>query len=361
MKKFIFAMVAMIATMSMYAQHVESQNFIDNTAVSIKGGISGLTCPEFNGYENFGHSLQASVGVGVEKWITPIWGFGIDGTFGITNGSSKGAFQSGNWFNYVTVMGQTKLNLTTLCLGYTGEPRKFELIPSVGIGWIHGFYRSTLVEGTYTSDANDLGTKFSVDFKYNVTPRLSVVATPYFAYNLTNEHASKHHNSMLEWQPRFDVRNSWYGLEVGVSYRLGNTFKVCNKTHTQAEVDALNAEINELREKLEKKPTTVTVVQYIDKAVVETVDNNYTVLFKQGKSDVGDLSDIAKKLNKTDASITIVGSTSPEGSEKFNRNLALARANAVKDALVKAGVDKDRITVTNEYGKQRNATIILSK
>ena len=64
---------------------------------------------------------------------------------------------------------------------------------------------------------------------------------------------------------------------------------------------------------------------------------------------------------KTDASITIVGSTSPEGSEKFNRNLALARANAVKDALVKAGVDKDRITVTNAYGKQRNATIILSK
>lgn len=164
---------------------------------------------------------------------------------------------------------------------------------------------------------------------------------------------------MLEWQPRFDVRNSWYGLEVGVSYRLGNTFKVCNKTHTQAEVDALNAEINELREKLEKKPEMV--VQYVDKAVVETVDNNYTVLFKQGKSDVGDLSDIAKKLNKTDASITIVGSTSPEGSEKFNRNLALARANAVKDALVKAGVDKDRITVTNEYGKQRNATIILSK
>ena len=251
-------------------------------------------------------------------------------------------------------MGQTKLNLTNLCLGYTGEPRKFELIPSVGIGWIHGFYRST-------NDANDLGTKFSVDFKYNVTPRLSVVATPYFAYNLTNKQASKHHNVMFKGQPRFDVHNSWYGLEVGVSYRLGNTFKVCNKTHTQAEVDALNAEINELREKLEKKPTTVTVVQYIDKAVVETTDNSYTVLFKQGKSDVGDLSDIAKKLNKTDASITIVGSTSPEGSEKFNRNLALARANAVKDALVKAGVDKARITVTNEYGKQRNATIILSK
>ena len=369
MKKFIFAMVAMIATMSMYAQHVESQNFIDNTAVSIKGGISGITSYEFNGYDNFGHSLQASVGVGVEKWITPVWGFGIDGTFGITNGSQYGAFQSGNWFNYVTVMPQVKVNLNNLIAGYNGEPRVIEVIPTVGFGWIHGFYNSSsaqyskkgVMREPYNNDKNDLGSKVAIDFRLNVTPRLSVVATPYFAYNLTNAHESKHHKVMLEWQPRFDVRNSWYGLEVGVSYRLGNTFKVCNKTHTQAEVDALNAEINELREKLEKKPTTVTVVQYVDKAVVETIDNNYTVLFKQGKSDVGDLSDIAKKLNKTDASITIVGSTSPEGSEKFNRNLALARANAVKDALVKAGVDKDRITVTNEYGKQRNATIILSK
>lgn len=367
MKKFIFAMVAMIATMSMYAQHVESQNFIDNTAVSIKGGISGLTCPKFNGYDNFGHSLQASVGVGVEKWITPIWGFGIDGTFGITNGSQYGAFQSGNWFNYVTVMPQVKVNLNNLIAGYNGEPRVIEVIPTVGFGWIHGFYNSSstqyskegVLREPYNNDKNDLGGKVAIDFRLNVTKRLALTATPYIAYNLTNEHASKHHKVMLEWQPRFDVRNSWYGLEVGVSYRLGNTFKVCNKTHTQAEVDALNAEINELREKLEKKPEIV--VQYVDKAVVETVDNNYTVLFKQGKSDVGDLSDIAKKLNKTDASITIVGSTSPEGSEKFNRNLALARANAVKDALVKAGVDKDRITVTNEYGKQRNATIILSK
>ena len=266
-------------------------------------------------------------------------------------------------------MPQVKVNLNNLIAGYNGEPRVIEVIPTVGFGWIHGFYNSSsaqyskegVLRKPYNNDKNDLGGKVAIDFRLNVTKRLALTAAPYIAYNLTNGRPSQNKFTDPNCQPRFDVRNSWYGLEVGVSYRLGNTFKVCNKTHTQAEVDALNAEINELREKLEKKPTTVTVVQYVDKAVVETIDNNYTVLFKQGKSDVGDLSDIAKKLNKTDASITIVGSTSPEGSEKFNRNLALARANAVKDALVKAGVDKDRITVTNEYGKQRNATIILSK
>ena len=360
MKKFIFVIVAMIATISMYAQHVESSKFFDNTDVMIKGGVGLLTHPKYNGYSDLAHTIHPTVGVEFTKWITPTVGFGLEGVFGFKNGSTFSNFNKGNNFNYITVMPQVKINLTNVFITYMGEPKIFEVIPTVGFGWIHGFCRSNFKE-TYTNDANDLGTKFSVDLKYNVTPRLSVVATPYFAYNLTNAHESKHHKVMLEWQPRFDARNSWYGLEVGVSYRLGNTFKVCDKTHTQAEVDALNAEINELREKLEKKPTTVTVVQYIDKAVVETVDNNYTVLFKQGKSDVGDLSNIAKKLHKTNASITIVGNTSPEGSEEFNRNLALARANAVKDALVKAGIDEARITIISEYDKQRNATIILNK
>lgn len=362
MKKFIFAMVAMVATMSMYAQTVESSKFFDNTDITFKAGFGLLMHPECNGYTDLAHTMHPTVGIQFSKWVTPKVGFGLEGIFGAKNGVNNGNFNGGNWFNYVTVMPQVKVNLTNVFTEYSGTSRAVEFIPTVGFGWVHSFYRSTLGgPNTYTNDRNDLGTKFSIDVKVNLNKRLSLVATPYLAYNFTNGRESLPEPTNPEAQPRFDSRNAWYGLEVGVSYRLGNTFKVCNKTHTQAEVDALNAEINELREKLENKPQTVTVVQYIDKAVVETVDNNYTVLFKQGKSDVGDLSYIAKKLNKTDASITIVGSTSPEGSEKFNRNLALARANAVKDALVKAGVDKDRITVTNEYGKQRNATIILSK
>ena len=370
MKKFFSIMIAFVAMFTMSAQTVQPSTFFDNTEISVKGGVSSLMHPNCNGYENLGHTMQGTVGVGVTKWVTPSFGLGVEGTFGIKNGSKFGEFQSGNWFNYVTVMPQLKFNLGNLFCGYNGEPRTFEFIPTVGIGWVHGFYASQSTQNAYTgevlnapynNDKNDIGGKLAFEVRLNMTKRLALTATPYVAYNFTNEHPSTNKFTNPTAQPRFDARNAWYGLEVGVSYRLGNTFKVCNKTHTQAEVDALNAEINELRETLEKKPTTVTVVQYIDKAVVETVDNNYTVLFKQGKSDVGDLSDIAKKLNKTDASITIVGSTSPEGSEKSNRNLALARANAVKDALVKAGVDKARITVTNEYGKQRNATIILSK
>lgn len=349
MKRFLSLVVAFIAVFTMNAQTFESSRFIDNTYVRVEGGATALTHPECNKYKNWGHTIQGVIGAEIGKWITPKFGVAFEGDFGIRNGSEAGKFNDedkAHSFNYINVTGLTKFNVSNIFAGWNPN-RKVEFVLATGPMWIHGYPGWGYV--------NDLGVKFKAEVNYNATERLQLNLIPEFNYNLTGADASdgKH--------PKFDVCNSWYALKVGVTYKIGKQFTECPYKYTQSDVDALNAEINELREKLEKKPTTVTVVQYVDKAVVETVDNNYTVLFKQGKSDVGDLSDIAKKLNKTDASITIVGSTSPEGSEKFNRNLALARANAVKDALVKAGVDKDRITVINEYGKQRNATIILSK
>ncbi len=41
--------------------------------------------------------------------------------------------------------------------------------------------------------------------------------------------------------------------------------------------------------------------------------------------------------------------------------LALDRAQAVKDALVKAGISADRISVTSDYASQRRATIVVEK
>ena len=57
--------------------------------------------------------------------------------------------------------------------------------------------------------------------------------------------------------------------------------------------------------------------------------------------------------------ITIIGNISPEGSEEINKALAIARAESIKNALIKAGISADRITITNEYANQRRATIIV--
>lgn len=59
---------------------------------------------------------------------------------------------------------------------------------------------------------------------------------------------------------------------------------------------------------------------------------------------------IATMKDKPNAKVIIIGHTDYVGSEKFNNELGLKRANAIKDLLVQAGVSSDRI-VTDSKGK----------
>ena len=77
-----------------------------------------------------------------------------------------------------------------------------------------------------------------------------------------------------------------------------------------------------------------------------------TVIFRQGKSNIdaaqyASVSMVATYMkNHKDARILIKGYASPEGSKELNQKLSEARANAVKDALVKRyGVAASRISV----------------
>ena len=366
MKKFFSIMIAFVAMFTMSAQTVQPSTFFDNTEISVKGGVSSLMHPNCNGYENLGHTMQGTVGVGVTKWVTPSFGLGVEGTFGIKNGSKFGEFQSGNWFNYVTVMPQLKFNLGNLFCGYNGEPRTFEFIPTVGIGWVHGFYASQSTQNAYTgevlntpynNDKNDIGGKLAFEVRLNMTKRLALTATPYVAYNFTNERPSTNEFTNPTAQPRFDARNAWYGVEVGVAYRFGNTFKLCPYTYTQEDVDALNEQINELRA---RKP------EVIEKEVIkEVVKKEYIgldeVIITFEKESSG-LTDIAKAvLNKIIEYSTVVtyiqGDASYDGNAKFNENLANARAESVKKYLEDKGVKV--ISADGKMTGSRIATIYV--
>lgn len=342
MKKIFSLMIAIMAifTMSATAQTVQPAKFLDNTAVTVKGGVSGLVHPGCNGYENLGHTLQAEAGLDLEKWITPAWGVGVEGETGFTNGSKFGNFQSKNWVNYVSVMAQAKTNLGNLILGYKGEPRTWEFIPTVGFGWIHGFNHGT-------PDENNFGTKFNVDVKYNVTERIALVASPYLAYRFDNN---------ADLQPKFDSRNAWYGLDLGFSVRLGDNFKICPYQYTQRDVDLLNEKINYLRGENDdlrnRKPEVVEKV--VEKTVTEL--GQYTVTFAQGSAE---LTPAAKSiLDKVPAgkTVTVIGTTSPEGSTKINSKLSEARAAAVADYLKNRGVHVASAT-GNENGRLGVVTV----
>lgn len=74
------------------------------------------------------------------------------------------------------------------------------------------------------------------------------------------------------------------------------------------------------------------------------------VNFRAGSAAIGadgnaTITALANTLKKYPSGrVTVIGSASPEGDAAANRDLSLQRANAVKNALVKAGVNANAIT-----------------
>jgi outer membrane protein OmpA-like peptidoglycan-associated protein len=75
-----------------------------------------------------------------------------------------------------------------------------------------------------------------------------------------------------------------------------------------------------------------------------------SVLFASGQSDLlpsarNRLSEVADALKQADNRLTIEGHTDSQGSEPYNEELSLRRAEQVKDFLVSQGISSDRIIV----------------
>lgn len=321
MKKFLSLLIAVIA-ICVNAQTYESPRFIDNTYVRISGGATALTHPRCLGYENWGHSIQAVIGAEVGKWVTPKFGVAFAGDFGILNGSKRGlgtdqkAF-NGNRFNYITVTGLVKGNLTNI---FNSHSRLVEVVAATGPMWIYGFPGK--------NHHNDFGVKFQAEVNFNVAERLQVNLIPEFNYNLTglysrgtNEH------------PRFDSRNSWYGLQVGLTYKIGKQFTEHVCSYSQADVDALNAEINKLRN---QKPSVVEVEKIVK--VTEPVDT-YVVNFDYNSSTLDNVAMAILNDVPANSNVRIVGEASTPGAKSANDRISKQRAKAVANYLNNRGIN----------------------
>lgn len=327
MRKF-FMIMAAVAAMFVNAQTFEQSKFIDNTYIRIDGGVTALTHPGCLGYENWGHTIQGVIGAEVGKWITPKFGVAFEGDFGIRNGSKLGFAQwertgkKSQNFNYMTVTGLVKGNLSNIFGGY--KPRTVEFVLATGPMWIHGYPGKNYM--------NDFGVKFQGEINVNVTNRVQLNFIPEFNYNLTGLHSYGTNE-----HPRFDSRNSWYGLKIGATYKIGKQFTECPFQYTQGDIDHLNEQINELRN---RQPET----KIVEKIVEVNAKIPYAIVMFDKNS--AELTDSAKEmLNGIQGSVTVVGSASPEGSKVRNDELANERANAVANYLKNRSVN-----VTNTNG-----------
>ena len=160
-------------------------------------------------------------------------------------------------------------------------------------------------------------------------------------------------------------------MNAGVVYKFKNSNGTHNftiaKLRDQAEIDGLNAQINDLRNDLSNKDAQLSgkdkQIKDLQNALDEcnkkpkyvkpaTATNlQPTVLFRQGKSVVDNsqmpnIELIAQYMkNHPEANIEIKGYASPEGSKEINQKLSENRAEAVKNILVKKyKISADRLT-----------------
>lgn len=359
MKKIFSMMIALVAmfAMTMTAQTLEQPKFFDNTYVTLKGGASALMHPGCNGYKNFGHSIQGQAALEFGKWITPKFGVGIEGTVGFDNGSRPwyegdntwpwvGNFQGRNWVNHVDVLALAKFNLNNIIHGYKGYADKVEVVPTVGIGWTHGWVYGLDAEGfivhNSTQHENNIVTKYAIDVNINLNEKWQINVEPFLNYNLTGNKfpTAKNGWNHTDRNPRFDARTAWWGLNVGVTYKIGKQFTVCPYKYTQYDIDRLNDEINDLRN---RKPEVVTKVQTVEKYITKTVNNadQFVVFFANASTELTE--DAKETLDEIgeNSIVNVIGSASPDGNANFNATLANQRAEVVKNYLENRGVRVD--------------------
>lgn len=362
MKKAILLAAMALSVVGASAQTtVAGSKFTDNWSFTLKGGaVMSSKSVADNG---FWDNARGIVGAELRKQITPVFGLGVEGEWTI-NTSSWAGYRSGNWFDhqYVGVFGA--VNLMNAFAGYTGAPRLFELEVVGGTGWLHAYYPHTSGK-----DGNSWATKVGMNFNFNLgeSKAWTLAFKPAYLWNMNGNPRS----NILGYEARYDSNFGYLELEAGITYHFGNS----NGTHhftvvrpyDQSEIDALNAQINALRGELEASGANnaALLAQIADlqaqldacnrrppvvEKVVKDLNNIRYVFFNCGSAYVQpnqqpNIAMVADQLKEnTNATVTVKGYASKDGSAAFNRKLAERRAEAVKKELVKRyGIASDRV------------------
>lgn len=311
----------------------------------------------------FWDNARGIVGAELRKQITPVFGLGVEGEWTI-NTSSWAGYRSGNWFDhqYVGVFGA--FNLMNAFAGYTGAPRLFELEVVGGTGWLHAYYPHTSGK-----DGNSWATKVGMNFNFNLgeSKAWTLAFKPAYLWNMNGNPRP----NILGYEARYDSNFGYLELEAGITYHFGNSngahhFTVV-RPYDQSEIDALNAQINALRGELEASGANnaALLAQIADlqaqldacnrrppvvEKVVKDLNNIRYVFFNCGSAYVQpnqqpNIAMVADQLKEnSNATVTVKGYASKDGSAAFNRKLAERRAEAVKKELVKRyGIASDRV------------------
>ena len=365
MKKVILTAFAAIAMTAASAQQAyQAPSFSDNWSIGVDGGV---TTPLARHHAFFG-DMRALVGLHVQKQITPVFGLGVEGQWGINTSSWSGRHRHVAFDNsYVGFYGST--NLMNLFGGYNCEGRFFDIELTAGIGWGHE-YANEGPDQTIDKDYNYMATKAGLNFNFNVSKKVTISLKPYVLWNMTgstDQPLNVYHSTAA-----YSRGGATLNVLAGVTYNFGPGFQ-CVDTKNQGEIDALNATLNGLRAELAACQATAASTAARVKSlqteleacknrkpeVIEKVSNNLSsvryVFYRIGSSKITadqqpNVEMVASYLkNHKDAKVVVKGYASQDGNLEFNKKLAAARAESVKTMLVnKYGIAADRIQAEGE-------------
>ena len=376
MKKLVLMLAAASMAASVSAQTVAESKTFDNIYVGINGGVATKTT---------GHKwlsdLDPNAGLRIGRYFTPVFGLAIEG---------NAYFSNKPWRSTGTVVRATNasllgtVNLSNWFGGYKGEPRTFEVSALYGLGWMHIFTSNKAIKDATENQRNRMTSKAALDFAFNfgsakqfqfyVEPSINfaflgqartkqVVATgtvPPIAYADHDTYGYK--TASQAGQPAYNINNSFVQLNAGLIYKFANSNGTHNFTivtpRDQAEIDALNAQINELRN---RKPEVITkeVVKEVPAIKELSVSDLVFVTFAQGKSNLTREAKAALNNVKEGSHVQVVGTASPEGSKEINDRLSQARADVVANYLKSRGVNIDEATGKGVQGVTSNRLAVV--
>ena len=377
MKKLVLMLAAASMAASVSAQTVAESKTFDNIYVGINGGVATKTT---------GHKwlsdLDPNAGLRIGRYFTPVFGLAIEGNAYFSNkpwGSTGTAVRATN----ASLLGT--VNLSNWFGGYKGEPRTFEVSALYGLGWMHIFTSNKAFKDATAENRNRMTSKAALDFAFNfgsakqfqfyVEPSINFAflgqsnshnvsasaAGPVF----TEVHADYGYKATGQaGQPAYNINNSFVQLNAGLVYKFANSNGTHNFTivtpRDQAEIDALNAQINELRN---RKPEAEVIIKEVVKEVPAikelSVSDLVFVTFAQGKSNLTREAKAALNNVKEGSHVQVVGTASPEGSKEINDRLSQARADVVANYLKSRGVNIDEATGKGVQGATSNRLAVV--
>ena len=355
MKKFIAVTVACLTCSGIYAQRAyEGANLGDNWSIGIHAGVTTpLT------HSAFFPNMRATWGLGIGKQLTPFFFFFLEAMTSINTTASKTAFDNTN----VSLL--TSVNLSNLFAGYWGTPRLFEIETVAGLGWLHYAQNGD-------GDRNSISSKLGLNFNFNLgeAKAWTIGIKPALVYDL---------NACGERNVGFNANRAAWEITAGLKYHFrcsnGKHHISFAKLYDQAEVDALNGQINNLRQTNVDQEAKLTAANQRNAEleqqladcknqgpviVTDTITNHKKTLesvvtFRQGgvsvvASQTPNVERIATYLkNHEKATVSIKGYASPEGKVEVNARIAQQRADAVKSLLVKRyKIAENRITAEGQ-------------